>query len=389
MRGIVQIPFLIILAIVGLTLAGGGGYYIASQSRESDDTTKKQNEDILNSELRQELEELKKAFAEEQEARNQQEFNFPQSSFNSIQPPKIEEPVSEIQEETKTYTLSNGLVVDEFGNIVENPHLNKSSESSSSQEETISEITKRVSNSIVLIQTLTSQGSGFVFDQGKYILTNAHVVEGYSSVKVFLNGNSYDGTVVGSSPGLDVAIVTTGNTNFPNIKLANSDLVSAGDEILTFGFPEYFSSVVTVSKGIVSAVYPDKYIQIDAPIHHGNSGGPSVNKKGEVVGINTLGYGGGGSGLGYAIPSNVVKSVTSQILNGTTGSAQSVNSTITPNSYPPAGSTVDIPNSIVWRISINPELSCSEMFSLSNEKQLCEMYTLYYSSYTWNIQNNL
>jgi serine protease Do len=170
-----------------------------------------------------------------------------------------------------------------------------------------------------------SLGSGVIVSPEGYVLTNNHVVEGATDVKVTLSDKrELKAQIVGTDPKTDVAVLKLEGSNFPAITLGNSSGVQIGDYALAIGDP--FGVGQTVTMGIVSAKgrgnlgiedYED-FIQTDAPINPGNSGGALVNDRGELVGINTaiLSHGSGGNeGIGFAIPINLAKSVMNQILD--------------------------------------------------------------------------
>ncbi len=169
-----------------------------------------------------------------------------------------------------------------------------------------------------------SLGSGVVVSSDGYIVTNFHVVEKADEIKVKLyDQQNYKGKVIGTDPKTDLAIIKISATNLPAIKWGNSDGLQVGEFVLAFGNP--YSLGHTVTMGIVSAVgranvgiadYED-FIQTDAAINPGNSGGPLVNIKGELVGINTAIFSrtGGYQGIGFAVPSNMTKSVMTQLIN--------------------------------------------------------------------------
>jgi serine protease Do len=181
-------------------------------------------------------------------------------------------------------------------------------------------------------------GSGVIVDPNGYIITNAHVVKGAQRIRVLLTppptGESQVGATLGLSdriPPLDAKIVGVAETtdiallkvdakNLPTLAFADYAKLKKGEIVLAFGNPEGLENSVTM--GVVSAVarqanpsVPAIYIQTDAPINPGNSGGPLVNTSGEIVGINTfiLSESGGSQGLGFAIPSNVVRFVYGQL----------------------------------------------------------------------------
>jgi putative serine protease PepD len=179
----------------------------------------------------------------------------------------------------------------------------------------------------------SAEGTGFVYDLKGNIVTNDHVVEGASSISVkFPDGSTYKATVVGADPSSDLAVI---HVNAPASKLtvlqlADSSTVAVGDGVVAIGNP--FGLDNTVTTGIVSALNreisaPDESpiegaIQTDAAINHGNSGGPLFNLSGKVIGINSQiqSDSGGNDGVGFAISSNLVKSVVTQLIS--TGKAQ-------------------------------------------------------------------
>lgn len=169
-----------------------------------------------------------------------------------------------------------------------------------------------------------SLGSGFVFDKSGYILTNNHVIDNTSKIVVkFENGDEYQATVVGTDLETDLAVL---KINAPRelafLKLADSDRVRVGDWVLAVGSP--FGLTRTVTAGIVSQVKretPDgsafqKFIQTDAAINRGNSGGPLINLDGEVIGINSqiATTTGDYNGIGFALPSTDADAVARQLI---------------------------------------------------------------------------
>ena len=174
-------------------------------------------------------------------------------------------------------------------------------------------------------QPRQGEGSGFIIDSDGYIATNYHVVEGAASVIVTLNsGEQLDATVVGSDERTDLALLKVDNgRNLPALRIGNSDLSRVGDWVLAIGNP--FGLGGSATAGIISArgrdirsgPYDD-YLQIDAPINSGNSGGPIFNSAGEVIGINTAIFSpnGGSVGIGFAIPSNQARGVLDELREG-------------------------------------------------------------------------
>jgi serine protease Do len=172
-------------------------------------------------------------------------------------------------------------------------------------------------------QAVEAKGSGFIINSNGTIVTNNHVVKGAQSVSVTLSdGTSYPAKVVGTDPKTDLAVVkiTVGHP-LPYVELGQSKDVEPGEWVVAMGNP--FGLGGTVTAGIVSALGRnigdgpyDRFIQIDAPINEGNSGGPLFNQRGQVIGINTaiLTPTGGSVGIGFAIPSEMVQRVVSQLI---------------------------------------------------------------------------
>jgi len=170
-----------------------------------------------------------------------------------------------------------------------------------------------------------SLGSGVIVSPEGYILTNNHVVEGATDVRVTLSDKrQMQAKVVGADPKTDIAVLKVEGTGYPAITIGDSSKVQVGDYALAIGDP--FGVGQTVTMGIVSAMnrgnlgiedYED-FIQTDAPINPGNSGGALINDRGELVGINTaiISHGSGGNqGIGFAVPVNLARQVMDQILD--------------------------------------------------------------------------
>ena len=174
-------------------------------------------------------------------------------------------------------------------------------------------------------QKFMALGSGVIIDAAKgYVVTNNHVVDNASSIKVQLSdGRKFDAKVVGKDPRSDIALIQIQDPkNLTAIKIADSDALRVGDYTVAIGNP--FGLGETVTSGIVSALGRsglnaenyENFIQTDAAINRGNSGGALVNLNGELIGINTaiLAPDGGNIGIGFAIPSNMVKNLTAQMV---------------------------------------------------------------------------
>jgi serine protease Do len=167
-----------------------------------------------------------------------------------------------------------------------------------------------------------SLGSGFIVDAEGYVVTNNHVIEAADKIVVVLDdGTELEATLVGTDPKTDIALLKVEADHLlPFVGFGDSDVVRVGDWALAIGNPFGFGSSVTA--GIISARQRDirsgpydDFLQTDAPINRGNSGGPLFNMDGEVIGVNTAIYSpsGGSVGIGFAVPSNLVMRVVDQL----------------------------------------------------------------------------
>lgn len=213
---------------------------------------------------------------------------------------------------------------------------------------TVEQIYRRSSPAVVQVTTTTSSGtardifgnpvqtppqralgSGFVVDTKGHVVTNFHVIDGAQEIKVnFSNRDTVDATLVGSDPATDLAVLKVDLPvgSVTALALADSDDVKVGQSVVAIGNP--FGLERTVTAGIVSALQRnvtspngtpiDHVIQTDAAINHGNSGGPLIDSRGRVIGVNsqieTGGTGDGNVGIGFAVPSNTVRAVVDEIL---------------------------------------------------------------------------
>jgi Do/DeqQ family serine protease len=167
-------------------------------------------------------------------------------------------------------------------------------------------------------------GSGVIIDASGYILTNHHVIDGADQIKVDLNDNrTLEARVVGSDPPSDLAVLKVEASNLPVLALGDSDRARVGDVVLAIGNPLGVGQTVTM--GIVSAKGRqtglsngsfEDFLQTDAPINQGNSGGALVSTASELIGINSqiLSPSGGSIGLGFAVPSNMARTVLEQLI---------------------------------------------------------------------------
>ncbi|HEY0281254.1 MAG TPA: Do family serine endopeptidase, partial [Rhizomicrobium sp.] len=174
------------------------------------------------------------------------------------------------------------------------------------------------------VQRAMSAGSGFIIDKSGLIVTNNHVVDGGKKIKVKLpDGRSFDATLVGADAATDVAVIKIkADKPLPTVEFGNDRQLRVGDWVVAVGNPFGLSNSVTA--GIVSSIGRDlggtnqpytDFIQIDAPINRGNSGGPTFNLRGQVIGMNSMIFSptGGSVGIGFAIPSSTVREVVTQL----------------------------------------------------------------------------
>ena len=170
----------------------------------------------------------------------------------------------------------------------------------------------------------TALGSGFIIDPSGYIVTNYHVIEDADEIKVILQDDTnLSATVVGRDKRTDLALLkVSAKKPLPSVSFGDSDKIRVGDWILAIGNPYGLGGTVTAgiisarARDIQSGPY-DEYLQTDAPINRGNSGGPMFDMDGNVVGINTAIYSpsGGSIGIGFAIPSSLAKNIIDQLKN--------------------------------------------------------------------------
>ena len=185
-----------------------------------------------------------------------------------------------------------------------------------SSQDDFSGIIEEVVESVVSVRTDRSAGSGFIIDSRGYVVTNFHVIQGarYVEVQTFDSGD-YEAEIIGADSLTDLALLKI-NGFFDNIDFADSDDVQIGEKVIAIGNPLGLS--FTVTEGIVSAKNREgpngleSYIQTDVTLNPGNSGGPLINKEGDVIGINNFKIGGAES-LGFALESDVIVNVVNKI----------------------------------------------------------------------------
>ncbi len=170
-----------------------------------------------------------------------------------------------------------------------------------------------------------STGSGVMYSQDGYIITNNHVIANAERIEVILNKRTYDAELIGTDPSSDLAVLKIQGNNFSSIKIGSSAELKVGEWVLAVGNPFNLNSTVTAgivsAKGrelnLLSSRFPiESFIQTDAAINPGNSGGALVNLNGELIGINTaiLSRTGNYTGYGFAIPVDIVKKITDDLI---------------------------------------------------------------------------
>lgn len=175
--------------------------------------------------------------------------------------------------------------------------------------------------SVVIIRTDSGQGAGFIIDEEGYIVTNAHVLadeSGYLATGIYAinyGGERIDLEFIGYDSELDIALLKA-QGNYKSLELGDSNDIKIGEKVIAIGNP--YGLVFSVSEGIVSGIHregPNKlmaYTQIDAALNPGNSGGPLINKQGNVIGINNFKIS-GGENIGFALESNYIETAVNNI----------------------------------------------------------------------------
>ena len=238
-----------------------------------------------------------------------------QSVDNNILDNKISEVEADTQHKLNELTLN----LLETKRIVEESQETLKSEIDllkASTGEDFSGIIEDVVKSVVTIRTDVSQGTGFIIDDEGYIVTNAHVLVGATYIHIITyDQGTIEAVMTGYDGNLDIVLLKVAG-NYDSISLDDSDDVQVGEKVIAIGNP--LGLQFSVSEGIVSAVQREgpggleAYIQTDAALNPGNSGGPLINKKGKVIGINNFKIGGGES-LGFALESNHIKNTVNEI----------------------------------------------------------------------------
>lgn len=292
---------------------------------------------------------------------------------------------------SKSFTTPSGAVVDTVGNVISSPPTNNSQATviAGQGKLTTKDIASLLSPSVALISTPGGKGSGVVIENGKYILTNEHVVGDYTFVTISLPSlGAFSAPVLGKDSLIDLAIVYVGDHKPPAGKLGSSSTnsMSIGDDVFALGFP--FSASVgltnlTLTKGVLSSrqtVGGQTFLQTDASINPGNSGGPLVNDSGEIIGINVskLNDVFNAEGIGFAIPIDTAKNYIPSL---------SQNGQSRYELYP-VGSTLTINRSVLLRMTLNDAMSCSLLGFTGQDLKMCDFYRTYPNEYKWDIKDD-
>ena len=217
---------------------------------------------------------------------------------------EVSKTIIEIENELSSLGLQIGSIDDEID-------LLKASAS-----EDFSGIIEDAIKAVVTIKTDLSQGTGFIIDSEGYLVTNAHVIEGATTAGVITyDGEIHNVILIGRDTSMDVALMKI-EGEYERLKLDDSDDLEIGEKVIAIGNP--LGLQFSVSEGIISGIHRrginnlEAYIQTDAALNPGNSGGPLINKQGKVVGINNFKIG-EGENLGFALESNYVEDTVNKI----------------------------------------------------------------------------
>jgi len=222
-----------------------------------------------------------------------------------------EDTQSKLNELTTSVIETRGELDTQLGTINEEFDLLKASVSSD-----FSGVAQEAVKAVVTVKTDVGQGTGFLLTTDGYIVTNAHVLAGGRIVQVVTyEQGTKQAVFIGYDATLDIALLKI-DGNYERLRLADSDDIQVGEKVIAIGNP--LGLQFSVSEGIVSAIHRtgtndlDAYIQTDAALNPGNSGGPLINKQGKVIGINNFKIG-SGENLGFALESNYIEEAVNQI----------------------------------------------------------------------------
>jgi S1-C subfamily serine protease len=228
---------------------------------------------------------------------------------------QLDNSVDEIRQENQvSLNEITKIIADQKRNFNDEIALLKASE------EDFSGIIENVLKGVVSVRTERSIGSGFLISPAGYVVTNAHVIQDASNVRIStFDGEEISASVVGIDVFTDLALLKVPGV-FPFLELEYSDEIQTGEKVIAIGNPLGLS--FTVTEGIVSAVNRqgpnglEAYIQTDVTLNPGNSGGPLISKEGKVIGVNNFKIGGAES-LGFALESDVVRDKVNEFVNQT------------------------------------------------------------------------
>ena len=240
-----------------------------------------------------------------------------QINYNDISKKLNDVQVSQTETQSKLSGLTENLIeTQQSVNILNDSIESQLKNIKASTSEDFSGIIDNSLESVVTIITDVGQGTGFIISNDGFIVTNAHVLSGARKVYILdYKQNKYSTELIGYNATFDIALLKISG-NYTSLELGNSKDVQIGEKVIAIGNP--LGLQFSVSEGIVSAVDRagenniNAYIQTDAALNPGNSGGPLINKEGEVIGINNFKVG-GGENLGFALESNYIKEVVNQI----------------------------------------------------------------------------
>ncbi len=232
------------------------------------------------------------------------------------------------------------------------------------EELTLQEIYAKVSPAVVSLTTYMddlpySWGTGVVFTPDGYIITNTHILQGCSrAVVAFSDGTEYDARLVGADDASDIAVLDIEGEDFPYARFGRSDALKVGDKAVAIGNPLSQAYTGTMTDGIISAIdrnvtydgHRMTLLQTNAALNEGNSGGPLINSAGQVVGITNMkimtSYMTTVEGIGFAIPSSVVKDIADQLMENGVVSGQATIGIVAGSVNPEAMELYDLPRGV-------------------------------------------
>ncbi len=233
-----------------------------------------------------------------------------------------------------------------YGGISTNTHIIAPAVARTPEASIASRVYEQVNPAVVMIRGTTNLGSGFIVSSDGYVITNAHVARNQPAVLTvrMSDGKELPADVVGfATGGVDLALLKINNSRkFPTIKLGNVSSTKVGDSVYAIGTPLYEFNHNTLTNGLVSGIREDgNWIQTNAAINHGNSGGPLVNDRGELIGVNTSilradvvdgngketgNYSDANIGLNYAVSVDVVRKFLTDASQGEISSTPTIKS---------------------------------------------------------------